>query len=161
MPTVLGPPPSWSPCPRDFRPQPRGDGRGPQAQRAEAGRGLSGAWPCVTGGADNLGVVIGGGASRAALGLRAKPSWAGGSGRGARQRRGDWLQRAGDVRLLRPQRLAGAVRLSRLEWSSNGELAPALQSSAAVAVLRRRALRRLQSRGLGSPRLPHAHHDED
>lgn len=42
VPTVLGPPPSWSLCPRDFRPQPRGAGRGPQAHRAEAGRGLIG-----------------------------------------------------------------------------------------------------------------------
>lgn len=143
VPTVLGPPPSWSLCPRDFRPQPRGAGRGPQAHRAETGGGTcSGAGPCVTGGAWQPGRGCRGrgqqgGAwpsGRAQLGGRQRPGCAPGA-RGL-------AAAGGDVRLPRPQRPPGAARLSRLEWFGNGELAPALQSSAAVAGLRRRRRRR-------------------
>lgn len=114
--------------------------------------------------------VVGGGVIRAALGLRAAPSRAGGSGRGARQRRGDWLRRAETSGSRgpsgRPAR-RGAVGSSGLvtESCSRPCRPPPLSlgcAAAAVARTRRRAPRRLlQPRGLRSPRLPHAHHDED
>jgi hypothetical protein len=112
--------------------------------------------------------VVGGGVIRAALGLWAAPSRAGGSGRGARQRRGDWLRRAETSGSRgpcgRPAR-RGAVGSSGLVTKScSRPCRPPLLSlgcAAAVARTRRRAPRRLQPRGLRSPRLPHAHHDED
>lgn len=84
-----------------------------------SGRGQQGgAWP----------------SGRAQLGGRQRPGCAPGA-RGL-------AAAGGDVRLPRPQRPPGAARLSRLEWFGNGELAPALQSSAAVAGLRCRRRRR-------------------
>lgn len=174
-PTFLGPTPCRSLCPADFRPQPRragflAPGRGLQAQAARLGRGLSGAGLLHHGRTLEMWAwrVVGGGVIREALGLRAAPSRAGGSGRGARQRRGDWLRRAETSGSRgpsgRPAR-RGAVGSSGLVTGSCSRPCrsppPSLGCAAAVARTRRRAPRRLQPRGLRSPQLPHAHHDED
>lgn len=114
------------------------------------------------------GECVGGGAIRAAPGLRAAPSRAGGSGGGARQRRGDWLRRPETSGSRgpsgRPAR-RGAVGSSGLVTESRPRPRrpppPSPGCAAAVARTRRRAPRRLQPRGLRSPHLPHAHHDED
>lgn len=119
-PTFLGPPPCPSLCPADFRPQPRragflAPGRGLQAQVARLGRGRVGGGALRHGRTLEMWAwrVVGGGVIREALGLRAAPSRAGGSGRGARQRRGDWLRRA-ETSGSRPQRPPGAARRIRL-----------------------------------------------
>lgn len=137
--------------------------REPGRSGACSGGGALASWA----GPGKLGGAVGGGAIRAALGFRAAPSRAGGSGRGARQRREDWLRRAETSGSRgpsgRPAR-RGAVGSSGLVTETCSRPCRPLPQSlgcAAVAGTRRRAPRRLQPRGLRSPRLPHAHHDED